>query len=200
MWIISATHIKTGVEISQLKVTSTLETNTMTEQTWVATKALWHKAANKSSRTRSKYNMIDALHKRRTNQAAQKARYRIERLWYMQRDQESTRAIHILSKHKESVWECSHISEDVTICRIKRHEQAYGEPSVSQSLQAKDWDHQSSCSPFQSLHLTCEKRERGVQVLNSKGLVGEYLRTQDVDTIQMYSTYHEGEQDAKLSS
>jgi hypothetical protein len=26
--------------------------------------------------------------------------------------------------------------------------QEYGEPSVSQSLQAKDQDHQSSCSPF----------------------------------------------------
>jgi hypothetical protein len=37
-----------------------------------------------------------------------------------------------------------------------------------------------------------EKRERDVQVLDSKGLVGEYLGTQDVDTIQIYSTYHEG--------
>jgi hypothetical protein len=71
---------------------------------------------------------------------------------------------------------------------------------VSQSLQAKDRDHQSSCSPSQSLHPACQKRERGVQVLDTKGLVGEYLGTQDVDTIQMYSTYHEGEQDAKLGS
>jgi hypothetical protein len=62
MWITSATHLKIGVETSQLKVTSTLETNIMIEQTWVATKALWHKAANKSSRIRSKYNMTDALH------------------------------------------------------------------------------------------------------------------------------------------
>jgi hypothetical protein len=67
------THLKTGVKTSQLKVTSTLETNTMTEQTWVVTKALWHKAANKSSRTRNKYNMTDALHKRWTNQAAHEA-------------------------------------------------------------------------------------------------------------------------------
>jgi hypothetical protein len=39
------------------------------------------------------------------------------------------------------------------------------------------------------LHMT---RERNVQVLDPKGLVGEYLGTQDVNTIQMYSTYHEG--------
>jgi hypothetical protein len=39
------------------------------------------------------------------------------------------------------------------------------------------------------LHMT---RERDVQVLDPKGLVGEYLGTQDLDTIQMYSTYHEG--------
>jgi hypothetical protein len=40
------------------------------------------------------------------------------------------------------------------------------------------------------LHMTRE-RERNVQVLDPKGLVGEYLGTQDMDTIQMYSTYHE---------
>jgi hypothetical protein len=68
MWITRATHLKTGVETSQLKVTSTLEMNTMTEQTWVV-----NKAVNKSSRTRSKYNMTDALHKRRTNQATHEA-------------------------------------------------------------------------------------------------------------------------------
>jgi hypothetical protein len=68
------------VETSQLKVTSTLETNTMMEQTWVVTKALWHKEANKSSRTRSKYNLTNALHKRWKNQAAQEARYKIEQL------------------------------------------------------------------------------------------------------------------------
>jgi hypothetical protein len=45
-----------------------------------------------------------------------------------------------------------------------------------------------------------KEREGDVQVLDSKGLVGEYLGTQDMDTIQMYSTYHEGEQDAKLGS
>jgi hypothetical protein len=37
-----------------------------------------------------------------------------------------------------------------------------------------------------------EKRERDVRVLDPKGLVGEYLETQDLDTTQMYSTYHEG--------
>jgi hypothetical protein len=35
-------------------------------------------------------------------------------------------------------------------------------------------------------------RERDVQVLDPKGLVNKYLGTQYVDTIQMYSTYHEG--------
>jgi hypothetical protein len=39
------------------------------------------------------------------------------------------------------------------------------------------------------LHMT---RERDVRVLDSKGLVGKYLRTQDLNTTQMYSTYHEG--------
>jgi hypothetical protein len=71
---------KPGVRNSQLKVTSTLKMNTMTEQTWVVTKALWHKAVNKSNHTRSKYNLIGALHKRWTNQAAQEARYKIEQL------------------------------------------------------------------------------------------------------------------------
>jgi hypothetical protein len=41
------------------------------------------------------------------------------------------------------------------------------------------------------LHMTRE-RERDVQVLDPKGLVDKYLGTQDMDTIQMYSTYHEG--------
>jgi hypothetical protein len=35
-------------------------------------------------------------------------------------------------------------------------------------------------------------KERDVWVLDPKGLVGEYLGTQDLDIIQMYSTYHEG--------
>jgi hypothetical protein len=38
-------------------------------------------------------------------------------------------------------------------------EKGYGEPSISQSLQAKDRDRQSSCSPSHNLHPTCEKRE-----------------------------------------
>jgi hypothetical protein len=93
------------------------------------------------------------------------------------------------------VYENAHrVGEDVTLRRIKCHEQAYREPSVSQSLQAKDRDHQSSCSPSQSLHPTCEKRERerDVQVLYPKGLVDRYLGTQNLDTTQIYSTYHEG--------
>jgi hypothetical protein len=36
------------------------------------------------------------------------------------------------------------------------------------------------------------KRERDVQVLDPKGLVDKYLVTQDLDTTQLYSTYHEG--------
>jgi hypothetical protein len=39
------------------------------------------------------------------------------------------------------------------------------------------------------LHMT---RERDVQVLDPKELVDKYLGTQDLDTTQMYSTYHEG--------
>jgi hypothetical protein len=41
------------------------------------------------------------------------------------------------------------------------------------------------------LHMTRE-RERDVQVLDPKGLVNKYLGTQDLDTTQIYSTYHEG--------
>jgi hypothetical protein len=41
------------------------------------------------------------------------------------------------------------------------------------------------------LHVTRE-RERDVRVLDLKGLVGKYLGTQDLDTTQIYSTYHEG--------
>jgi integrase len=39
------------------------------------------------------------------------------------------------------------------------------------------------------LHVT---GEGDVRVLDPKGLVSKYLRTQDLDTTQMYSTYHEG--------
>jgi hypothetical protein len=61
------------------------------------------------------------------------------------------------------VYENAHrVSEDVTPHRIEHHEQAYGEPYVSQSLQAKDRDHQNSCSPSQSIHPACEKWERDV--------------------------------------
>jgi hypothetical protein len=45
MWTIKVAHLKVGVEAIQLKVMSTCETNTMTEQTWVVTKALWHKTS-----------------------------------------------------------------------------------------------------------------------------------------------------------
>jgi hypothetical protein len=34
-------------------------------------------------------------------------------------------------------------------------------------------------------------RERDVQVLDLKGLVDKYLRTQDLETTQIYFTYHE---------
>jgi hypothetical protein len=36
------------------------------------------------------------------------------------------------------------------------------------------------------------KRGREVRVLDPKGLVVKYLGTQDLDTIQIYSTYHQG--------
>jgi hypothetical protein len=39
------------------------------------------------------------------------------------------------------------------------------------------------------LHMT---RERDIRVLDPKGLVDKYLGTQDLDTMQIYSTYHEG--------
>jgi hypothetical protein len=39
------------------------------------------------------------------------------------------------------------------------------------------------------LHMT---RERDVRVLDPKGLVDKYLGTQDLDTTQIYSTYHGG--------
>jgi hypothetical protein len=43
------------------------------------------------------------------------------------------------------------------------------------------------------LHMIREReRERDVRVLDPKGLVNKYLGTQDLDTIQMYSTCHEG--------
>jgi hypothetical protein len=45
MWTIKAAHQKTGVETIQLKVVTTQEINTMTEQTWVVTKASWHKTS-----------------------------------------------------------------------------------------------------------------------------------------------------------
>jgi hypothetical protein len=90
------------------------------------------------------------------------------------------------------VYENTHrVSEDVTLCRIERHEQAYGEPSVSQSLQAKTEIIKSHVLlPKASiLHV---KRGREVRVLDPKRLVNKYLGTQDLDTTQIYSTYHEG--------
>jgi hypothetical protein len=59
---------------------------------------------------------------------------------------------------------------------------------VSQSLQVKDRDYQSSCSPSESSFLHTTGGERDVQVLDLKGLVDKYLGTHDL----MYSTYHEG--------
>jgi hypothetical protein len=35
------------------------------------------------------------------------------------------------------------------------------------------------------------KKEKDVQVLDPKGLVDKYLRNQDLNTTQIYSTYHE---------
>jgi hypothetical protein len=44
--------------------------------------------------------------------------------------------------------------------QIKGHEQGYGEPPISQSLQAKDRDRQSSCSPPRFLLPTYGEREK----------------------------------------
>jgi hypothetical protein len=77
------------------------------------------------------------------------------------------------------MWRCH-----ITTRRIESHAQGYGEPPVSQSLQAKDRDRQSSDSPSWILLPTYDKRERerDVRVLDPKGLVGKYLGTQDLDT------------------
>jgi hypothetical protein len=40
-----ATHLKVEIETIQLKVMSTYETNTMTEQAWVVNKAMLHKTS-----------------------------------------------------------------------------------------------------------------------------------------------------------
>jgi hypothetical protein len=36
------------------------------------------------------------------------------------------------------------------------------------------------------------ERDRDLQVLDPKGLINEYLGTRDLNTTQIYSTYHEG--------
>jgi hypothetical protein len=85
------------------------------------------------------------------------------------------------------------VSEDVTL--------QYGESkSVSKNMENHPYLNHSKqkikiikahvLHPESSfLHMT---RERDVQVLDPKELVDKYLGTQDLDTTQMYSTYHEG--------
>jgi hypothetical protein len=141
MWITRATHLKTGVKTSQLKVTSTLEMNIMIEQIWVITKALRHKATNKSSRIRSKIqDRAIIIHATRSSEHKSNFSFQVR---------------------IKRVYENAHrVSEDVTLHRIECHEQSYEEPSISQSLQAKDRYHQSSSSPSQILLPTYDKRER----------------------------------------
>jgi hypothetical protein len=110
----------------------------------------------------------------------------------MLRDQESTRAIHISSKHKEGVYEKAHIEvkmsqyaeSNAMIKHMENHLYLNHSKQNTEIIKAPVLHPESS---FQ--HMT---RERDVQVLDPKGLVDEYLGTQDMDTIQMYSTYHEG--------
>jgi hypothetical protein len=111
----------------------------------------------------------------------------------MLRDQESTRAIHISSKHKERVYEKAHIEvkmsqyveSNVMIKHMKNYLYLNHSKQKTETIKAPILHPESSL-----LHMTRE-RERDVQVLDPKGLVSEYLGTQDVDTIQIYSTYHE---------
>jgi hypothetical protein len=92
------------------------------------------------------------------------------------------------------VYEDAHrVSEDVTL--------QYGEsksmnkdmenhPCLNHSKQKTEIIKAHVLHPKSSfLYIT---RERDVQVLDPKGLVDKYLGIQDLDTTQMYSTYHEG--------
>jgi hypothetical protein len=146
----------------------------MTEQTWVITKALWHKAANKSSCTRSKIqDKAIIIHATRSSEHKSNFTFQVSIKW---------------------VYENAHrVSEDVKL--------QYGEskfmnkdmenhPYLNHSKQKTEIIKSHVLHPESSfLHMT---RERDVQILDPKGLVDKYLGIQDLDTTQMYSTYHEG--------
>jgi hypothetical protein len=92
------------------------------------------------------------------------------------------------------VYENAHrVSEDVTLQHgksksmnknMKNHSYLNHSKQKTKIVKAHVLLHKTSI-----LHVT---RERDVQVLDPKGLVNEYLGTQDLDTTQIYSTYHEG--------
>jgi hypothetical protein len=100
MWTTTATHLKTGgrnqpteshiytgvehhdgtnMDRNQGIVTQSGE-QIKSHKKQVQSDQCTPQAATKSSRTRSKHNLTSALHKWRTNQAAQEARYKIEKL------------------------------------------------------------------------------------------------------------------------
>jgi hypothetical protein len=92
------------------------------------------------------------------------------------------------------VYENAHrVSEDVTLQyreskAMKKDMENH--PCLNHSKQKNEIIKAHVLHPKASiLHV---KRERDDQVLNSKGLVDKYLGTQDLDTTQIYSTYHEG--------
>jgi hypothetical protein len=92
------------------------------------------------------------------------------------------------------VYENAHIvSEDVTLQHGKSksmNKDMENHPCLNHSKQKTEIIKAHVLYPKSSfLHTT---RERDVQVLDPKGLVDKYLRSQDLDTTQMYSTYHEG--------
>jgi hypothetical protein len=98
------------------------------------------------------------------------------------------------------VYENAHrVSEDVTLQygeSMSMNKIMENHPCLNHSKQKTEIIKYHVLHPKASfLHMTRERereRERDVQVLDYKGLVNKYLGTQDLDTTQMYSTYHEG--------
>jgi hypothetical protein len=110
----------------------------------------------------------------------------------MLRDQGAQEQFHISSKHMERVYEKAHrevkMSQYVESNAMSKDMENH--PCLNHSKQKTEIIKAHVLHPkFSFLHMT---RERDIQVLDPKGLVNKYLGTQDVDTIQMHSTYHEG--------
>jgi hypothetical protein len=136
--------------------------------------------ANKSSRTRSKIqDRAIIIHATRSSE--HKSNF-------------------IFQASKRRVYENAHkVSEDVTL-------QYRGSKSMNKDVENHLYLNHSKqkieiikahvLHPEASiLHVKRERereRERDVQVLDPKWLVDKYLGTQDLDTTQIYSTYHEG--------